>query len=307
MADQSSNQFWANTDNYKPFELRAHRFRPEMRPVFFTWLGITPDSKVLDGGCGTGVFTRYLAAGLAGGHITGFDISKAFIEYGTQKTNELALQDKMTLEVGDGFNLHYPDNTFDAVTNYTYIGVLSDPEAGLRELARVCKPGGVVSCVVATNSLPKAHWQGEYPFDPEGELQRLATWENRIFSAINEGYQSPTNNELSLLRKIGLEELHIYPFAHLICYSDTNYPLEYRRELAIGETQGEIDWLKSRYASNQADYTQQGFRQKDLDRLIALLELKLNHLRENFGTDDSCEWHGGYNYIVTAKKPLKAK
>jgi len=302
MIDKESNQFWANADNYKSFELRAHRFRPEMRSVFFTWLGISPEANVLDGGCGTGVFTRYLAAGLTSGHITGFDISKTFIDYGMEKSKELSLQDRMTLEVADGFHLSYPDSSFDAVTNYTYIGVLSDPKAGLQELIRVCKPGGVVSCVIATNALPKAHWQGEYPFDVHGDLPRLSALENRIFTALHAEKQRISNNELSLFRQLGLEELHIHPFSHLICYSDSNYSLEYRQELAIDETAEEISWLKTRYAANEDFYAENGFGRNDFDKLIHLLEMKLDYLRENLAVDDSYEWHGGYNYIITGKK-----
>ena len=179
----SSNEIWKAPLNPGPFESRSHRFRVEMRPVFFQWLGIAPDSRVLDGGCGSGVFTRYLAKGLKGGHITGFDINEGFIAYGKQKAAELGLQDRMTLEIADGFALGYADDLFDAVTNYTYIGVLSDPEAGMRELIRVCKPGGVVSCVDASNAIPYAFWQGGYPFEGAAELQRLARLENVIFGS----------------------------------------------------------------------------------------------------------------------------
>lgn len=143
-----SNEFWQNQVKYDSFELRQHRFRDEMLPLFYHYLGITPQSQILDAGCGTGVFTRYLAKNLCGGSITGFDISETFIEFGKTKLVDLKLNDKVQLEVADGANLHYSDDKFDAVTNYTYIGVLSDPACGLRELIRVCKPGGVVSCVV---------------------------------------------------------------------------------------------------------------------------------------------------------------
>ena len=146
--NKSSNDIWKSWQNFSGFENRSFRFTDDMRPLFYKWLGITPESYVLDAGCGTGVFARYLASDLKGGHIDGFDINERFIEYGKNKLDELSLTDKVTLTLDDGFNLSFNDNTYDAVTNYTYIGVLSDPVAGLREMIRVCKPGGVVSCVV---------------------------------------------------------------------------------------------------------------------------------------------------------------
>ena len=148
----------------------------------FEYLGIKPEYNVLDAGCGTGVLTRYLACGLTSGKMTGFDINEGFIEYGQRKLRELALESKIRIELADGFKLKYPDGSFDAVTNYTYIGVLSDPVAGLRELIRVCKPGGVISCIVAPNKIPAIHWQGDYPFADAGELQRLSTRESNIFA-----------------------------------------------------------------------------------------------------------------------------
>lgn len=302
MIDTSSNEFWKNAQNYQSFELRSHRFRAEMLPVFYTWLGITPDANILDGGCGSGVFTRYLASGLSKGHITGFDINQTFIQYGQSKVRELGLVDQMTLEVDDGFALHYGENTFDAVTNYTYIGTLSDPEAGMKELIRVCKPGGTVSCVVATNALPNVGWQGDYPFDQNGDLQRLASIENQIFTDIHKNYISRQSNELNLFRKLSLDKLHMYPFSHLICYNDEAFPLAYRKNLALDETQDEIRWLKSRYNDNKERYLKNGFLQSDCDRLISLLEQKYEYLKENFDTDQSCEWHGGFQYIITGVK-----
>jgi ubiquinone/menaquinone biosynthesis C-methylase UbiE len=309
MTDTSSNEIWQAAQQSDRFETRSHRFRNEMRPVFFEWLGITPESKVLDGGCGSGVFTRYLASGLDSGHITGFDINKGFIDYGRKKAEELGLGRKVTLETADGFSLPYADDTFDAVTNYTYIGVLSDPAAGLSELIRVCKPAGKVSCVIATNTLPYAFFQGAYPFDGAEELQRLASLENVVFSShvrkasdFKQSEKWDAYRYPKLFETCGLTEIHMYPFAHLICYNDTYNPLEYRKQLAISETEDEIGWLASRYKGKEDIYQQHGFYHSDYERLMQLLSVKLEYLKEHFETDHSYEWHGGYNFIVTGRK-----
>jgi ubiquinone/menaquinone biosynthesis C-methylase UbiE len=309
MIDTSSNEIWKAAARPDSFETRAHRFREEMRPVFFEWLGITPESSILDAGCGSGVFTRYLAKGLHTGHITGFDINAGSIEYGRKKAEELGLDSKMTLETADGFSLHYADNTFDAVTNYTYIGVLSDPAAGMAELIRVCKPGGVVSCVIAANAIPNPFYQGGYPFEGADELQRLASLENIIFGSFariaSDFKQSEKWDAFRyplLFESCGLAEIHMYPFGHLICYSDTDYPLEYRKQLAISETEDKINWLASRYAGKEDIYHQHGFSHSDFERMMQLLSVKLEYLKEHFDTDRSYEWHGGFNFIVTGRK-----
>jgi Methylase involved in ubiquinone/menaquinone biosynthesis len=296
MIDTSSNEYWINAANYQSFEMRSHRFRAEMLPVFYQWLGITPDSNVLDGGCGSGVFTRYLAAGLVNGHITGFDINKTFIEYAKSQTS-----DKTTFDIADGYNLRYSDETFDAVTNYTYTGTLSDPEAGIKELIRVCKSSGTVSCVIATTAIPYVSWSGNYPFDKTGELQKLSALENKIFAELHKPH-SLQCRELILFKKLGLSNIHMYPFSHLICYSDDTFPLDYRKKLALEETREEIDWLNSRYSDNKIFYESHGFSRKQYLRLTVLLEQKYTYLSEHFETCESYEWHGGFNYIVTGIK-----
>lgn len=309
MTDTSSNEIWKAEQRPDTFESRAHRFREDMRPLFYQWLGIGPESSVLDGGCGSGVFTRYLAGGLTTGHITGFDINEGFLRYGRAKARELGLTGRMTLQIADGYGLPYMDGSFDAVTNYTYIGVLSDLLAGMMELKRVCRAGGVVSCVIAANTLPCAAWQGGYPFEGAQELQRLAALENVIFGSF---VRKPSDWKQSehwdafrypkLFEACGLQDIRMYPFGHLFCYSDAAYPLEYRRELALRETREEMDWLKERYAGKGGLYAEHGFSRPDYDRLAVLMETKLSYLEAHFGEDHSYEWHGGFNVIVTGRK-----
>jgi len=169
---------------------------------------IEETSHILDAGCGTGVFGRYLAKCLTTGKVTGFDINEVFIEYGQKRLEELGLSQRVAIELGDGFNLHYDDNIFDVVTDYTYLGVLSDPMAGLKEKIRVCKPSGRVSCVVSTMSAPNIWWQGDYAFEGAQELQQLATLESDIHhkyvwkaisASLNQGNEWHAQRYLKLL------------------------------------------------------------------------------------------------------------
>ena len=289
--DKSSNQIWEKWQNYKGFEQRSYRFTDDMRPLFFKWLGINEQSHILDAGCGTGVFGRYLAAGLTTGQVTGFDINEGFIEHGKERLKELFLSDKITLELADGFNLHYADNTFDAVTNYTYIGVLFDPIAGMRELIRVCKQDGTVSCVIATNAFPVVWWQGDYPFNGDDELQKLYSIENDIFSRYIQKKLSKKlnqNTEWHALRypkmfeQCGLKHINIYPYAYTFNYNDENIPLEYRKNLLCDETKEEINWLTSRYEENKEIYNENGFYDADFSKLKELLNTKVEYIENNF-------------------------
>ena len=309
--DTSSNQIWKKWQSYKGFEQRANRFTAEMLPLFFKWLGINEHSQILDAGCGTGVFGRYLAGGLTDGQVTGFDINEGFIEYGKERLKELSLSDKVVLELADGFNLHYADNTFDAVTNYTYIGVLSDPIAGMRELIRVCKQSGTVSCVIATNTFPVVSWQGDYPFDAADELQRLVRIENDIFSkyvqkdlskSLNQNTEWHALRYPKMFEVCGLNHINIHPYAYTLNYNDENIPLEYRKNLLYDETEEGINSITSRYEEHKKIYNEHGFYDTDFTQFKTFLETKLEYIKNNFESDKSFEWRGGFNFIVTGKK-----
>lgn len=50
------------------------------------------------------------------------------------------------------------------------------------------------------------------------------------------------------------------------------------------------------------EYEKRGFARCDYEKLSGLLLQKLDHYERNFEQDESFEWHGGYNYIVTGIK-----
>jgi ubiquinone/menaquinone biosynthesis C-methylase UbiE len=216
MVNFNSTEHWKNATNFSSFELRSHRFRDEMLPVFYQWLGISENSNVLDSGCGTGVFTRYLAKGITTGHVTGFDISQAFIDFGNEKLKELGIEHKVTLEIADGHNLHYPDNYFDAVTNYMYLSLLENQVVGMKELVRVCKTGGVVSTFGASShSATAGGYRGNYPFKGAERLIMLLDESYNIFNAMLKKGKLSQLSEPVLFESCGLSEINIYPFSHL--------------------------------------------------------------------------------------------
>ena len=174
-ANTGSNTIWENASNFEDFETsRPLLFRDDMRDQFFRWFRIKPSDRILDGGCGTGVLTRFVAKGLDTGSITGFDISQSFVNYGNRKIAEEGLSDKAKIVKEDGFALSFADDTFDAVINHTYLGVLSDITAGLNELIRVCKPGGhIAASCSGRRGFTKVHWAGDSPFAEEARLSEL--------------------------------------------------------------------------------------------------------------------------------------
>ncbi len=102
--------------------------------------------KILDAGCGTGVFTLdYLDAGA---EVVGLDISGPMLAVAEEKAADypfVAVQ-------GDMLALPFPDDSFDKAVSVTALEFVEDGRGAIDELFRVTRPGGVV--VVGTlNSL----------------------------------------------------------------------------------------------------------------------------------------------------------
>lgn len=98
--------------------------------------------RVLDACCGTGDLA--LEAQRAGGRVTGLDFSERMLERARRKSADVDWVH------GDVLALPFPDGSFDAATVGFGIRNVEDLEAGLRELARVLRPGGRLACLEIT-------------------------------------------------------------------------------------------------------------------------------------------------------------
>jgi demethylmenaquinone methyltransferase / 2-methoxy-6-polyprenyl-1,4-benzoquinol methylase len=103
---------------------------------------VSPGDDVLDACCGTGDLA--LAAERAGGRVTGLDFSERMLERARRKSASVRWVR------GDVLALPFEDGSFDAVTIGFGIRNVEDLEAGLRELARVLRPGGRLGCLEIT-------------------------------------------------------------------------------------------------------------------------------------------------------------
>jgi demethylmenaquinone methyltransferase / 2-methoxy-6-polyprenyl-1,4-benzoquinol methylase len=103
---------------------------------------VTPGDRVLDACCGTGDLA--LEAERAGGRVTGLDFSARMLERARRKSAGVEWVR------GDLLALPFADGSFDAATVGFGIRNVADLDAGLRELARVLRPGGRLGCLEIT-------------------------------------------------------------------------------------------------------------------------------------------------------------
>jgi demethylmenaquinone methyltransferase / 2-methoxy-6-polyprenyl-1,4-benzoquinol methylase len=103
---------------------------------------VAAGDEVLDACCGTGDLA--LAAERAGGRVTGLDFSERMLERARRKSGSVSWVR------GDVMALPFEDGRFDAATVGFGIRNVADLEGGLRELARVLRPGGRLACLEIT-------------------------------------------------------------------------------------------------------------------------------------------------------------
>ena len=113
--------------------------------------GVGPGSRALDVATGTGDLALELQS--RGASVTGMDFSPAMLELARVKAPGIEFEE------GDALDLRYDDASFDAVTVGFGARNFSDLDRGLREMARVTKPGGrVVVLEITTPQRPPLSW-----------------------------------------------------------------------------------------------------------------------------------------------------
>ena len=118
------------------------RYSRHLSPQLADLAGIAPGQEVLDVGCGPGALTTVLAARVGAGAVTAIDPSEHFV---------LAVRSRVpgaTVERAEAENIPLPDDRFDAALAQLVVHFMTDPEAGLREMGRVTRPGGAVAACV---------------------------------------------------------------------------------------------------------------------------------------------------------------
>ncbi len=115
-----------------PFEVGRYR---ALRPILFAGLSGT----ILDAGVGTG---RNLPFYPQGARVLGIDPSPAMLARARRRRDRLGLE--VELAQMDVLHTSFPDHAFDAVVaSFPFCVLTPERQApALRELARICKPGG---------------------------------------------------------------------------------------------------------------------------------------------------------------------
>jgi len=109
-------------------------------------LGVRPGMRIVDVGCGTGDFTRYVASLVPGkSTIIGVDARAASLKSAERETAKENLRAVISFRRGDAYKIPVDDNWADLACCRTLIMHLKDPVKAVREMARVTRRGGTIA------------------------------------------------------------------------------------------------------------------------------------------------------------------
>ena len=120
---------------------RATDFFQEIKQRTFALMNLHAGDHVADIGCGTGEDVCALAGRVSpGGRAVGVDISSTMITMARQRAGEG--NSSVEFVQADVERLVFKDACFDAIRAERLLQHTPDPDAALREIVRVVKPGG---------------------------------------------------------------------------------------------------------------------------------------------------------------------
>ena len=125
--------------------LRSHRWRTADNSAAYLLPRLRPGMRLLDVGCGPGTITMDLAD-LVGptGRVTALERTEGALDLARAEAERRDTTD-VDFVTGDVQALDLPDDSFDVVHAHQVLQHVDDPVRALREMRRVCRPGGTVA------------------------------------------------------------------------------------------------------------------------------------------------------------------
>jgi SAM-dependent methyltransferase len=154
--------FRASADVY---DRLVGRYSPHLASALIDFVDVEPGMRALDVGCGPGALTAALADRLGAGAVSAADPSEPFVQ---------ACQARLPgvdVVLASAEMLPFAGGRFDVTLSQLVVNFMRDAEAGVNEMARVTRPGGVVASCVWDYSggmtLLRAFWDAAHEVDPE--------------------------------------------------------------------------------------------------------------------------------------------
>jgi ubiquinone/menaquinone biosynthesis C-methylase UbiE len=161
------------------------RYSSRLAPRLADLAAISAGQRVIDVGCGPGALTAELAERVGQPSVAAVDPSEPFVDAACER------HPGVDVRLGPAEQLPFPDRSFDAALAQLVVNFMSDPVAGVAEMRRVTRAGGVVAACVWDHTGGRGPlsplWEAAAQLDPtvEGESRLVGSTEGdleRVFS-----------------------------------------------------------------------------------------------------------------------------
>jgi len=169
--------FDVTADAYQRF---MGRYSRPLAEQFVDLVAVRPSDRVLDVGCGPGILPAPLVERCGPEGVGAVDPSPPFVADVRERLPGVDVREAAAEA------LPFDDHAFDAALAQLVVHFMTDPVAGLREMGRVTKPGGVVAASVwdfVGGTAPlSVFWRAAQELDPAapGEADRAGTHEGAL-------------------------------------------------------------------------------------------------------------------------------
>ena len=143
------------------------RYSTPLAPRFADFASVAPPQRVLDVGCGPGALTGELVGRLGPAAVSAVDPSEPFVAAAQER------HPGVDVRHAPAEALPFPADDFDAALAQLVVHFMADPVAGLHEMARVTRPGGLVAACVWDHGGGRGplsrFWDAARTLDPDVE------------------------------------------------------------------------------------------------------------------------------------------
>jgi len=184
------------------------RYSGELALGFANFAGVEAGQKVLDVGCGPGALTAQLVRRVGAESVAAVDPSESFVAAARER------HPGVDVRLAAAEELPYADGSFDATLAQLVVHFMTDPAAGVAEMVRVTRSGGVVAACVwdlAGGRAPiSVFWRAAHELDDavQDESRLAGTREGHLAELFEAaGLRQVQERELSVsVRYAGFDE-----------------------------------------------------------------------------------------------------
>ena len=291
-------------------ETRDYWWNRDFLELMAKRLNFAEIQTVLDVGCGIGHWGQALAPFLPPQvRLTGIDREDAWIAKATARARAMGLESRCEYQHGDVLNLAFDAGTFDMVTCQTLLIHLKDPRAGLREMLRVLKPGGLLLATEPNNLANRAVGSSlieKLSVDEVIDRLRLGLFIERGKQRLGLGFNSVGDLIPGYLAELGAENIRVY-------LSDKAVPClpPYSSQEQQANVQQTKEWAKRGFIGWDRDellayYLAGGGCRDEFDRYVKLLGQDGEDTVKAMETGTYHTGGGCLTYLIAAVKPQES-